>query len=545
MAGKPSNAKLDTTSAAFHVGRARRLIDIKDYDGALVCFSRAYLAGMSKDSMCYFYAEAFLGKGALDTALAFNFGIKAAKNPGLVVVALKQRAEIYTALGWKKDAAQVIDSLKTFLEDLRPFYIPGIVARLGADYTNRRERQQPWYPYQDPVADTIYRGPGIGGDVAATWSIPAGKLFLLRVGVNGSETSKYYRSTNSADSVNVSAGLIAGLQHKKSRLSLDYGIARSVDYIGEYLTQNTLALSMPVFGKLWQTYVSAGYMLELEAGNRTRSQTYWLLAYFTHPRPSGDALSLSIRGSGYFAPPLVTSESFHVMYVDNVNGSPVHHFAINSQTQSPTSDTITGYYMQLPQSYESNSIVKTGAALFSIPQNFVFTQNQMSISPLVEYKQPLILGLNADIGVQATVSYFPDKYLWATFNVGQTMLDTAPHDANMNYYLAFNEADGKYYWVKDLSNATSGEQYVGPVEAGRQYQKRRVDAEISGFMSVSRPVWKLGTVSLRFDCTKTYSTLRSERFLWWRVSDVDAPFPIPDWFYGLSVTWSFAFPARQ
>jgi len=184
---------------------------------------------------------------------------------------------IYSMLGWKKDVSAVMDSLIAFRETQRRIYIPDIAARLGVDYTNRRETQQPWYPYQDPVTDTTYKGPGIGGNIAVAWSIPAGRLFLAHVGLNGTETSKYYRSANSADSVNVSAGLSAGLQHRKSRLSLDYGIARNVDYIGEYLTQNTIALSMPVFGKFWQTYVSGGYMLELETAKRTPSQTRWLL----------------------------------------------------------------------------------------------------------------------------------------------------------------------------------------------------------------------------------------------------------------------------
>jgi hypothetical protein len=196
----------------------------------------------------------------------------------------------------------------------------------------------------------------------------------------------------------------------------------------------------------------------------------------------------------------------------------------------------------IPSIYENNSVIKSAASLFGISENFLFTQNQLSIAPLIDYKRPLGSGIFGNIGFQATVSYYPDMYRWVTFNVRQTMLDSAPapHDANGDYYLALNAADGNYYWVKDLENITSGQLYAGPVETGMQYEKRRVDAEFSGYFSLSRPLKKLGTFSLRFDCAKTYSTLRSERFLWWEVSDVNAPFAIPDWSFGASIIWNYA-----
>jgi len=543
-------AGTDTSSVPFLCEKGVRQLAQYDYDGALDCFARAFNAGMSKDSLCYFCAEVYLYKGALDTALGFNFGIKANSNRALVLLQLKQRAIIYAALGWKKDAQAVADSLLNFRQSRLRLLIPDVNARVGLDYTRRLEKQQPSFPYLGPLADTVYEGPGYGGSLSLRWTIPADREFRIRAGATGTETSKYYRSTNSADSVNLSMGVFAGLEHVRSGLALDVGVNRVIDYLGDYSTQNSIGLSYSKTGGAWLTYLTAGYEIELEAGMRTENQKCWAIGYFDQSYLSGKGFSVLVRGSGYFADPLRTTENFRVMYIDDVTQRPVQHYHVDAQTQSPTRDTIyinpvPIQQMSLPGIYMNNSLVKSAAELFSIGENSLYPQNQVSFAPEVTFKQPLVFGVTAGIGASISADYYTDLFRWVTFNIDKTDFDTTYfyHNFGTPLYIAFNNADGRYYLVRQLDNIGSGEQYEGPITVS-QHVKRRGDATLSAFVSLSRPVWKLGTFCLRADVAKTYSTLRRETFLWWKVSEVDAPFSIPDWSWGVSLTWNFNYSGQ-
>jgi hypothetical protein len=161
---------------------------------------------------------------------------------------------------------------------------------------------------------------------------------------------------------------------------------------------------------------------------------------------------------------------------------------------------------------------------------------------LLVYKLPLVFDLSASIGAGIAGDYYTERFTWASFLIDKSVKDTFLNDGKYNY-LAHNAADGNYYWVRKLDNITSGEQYGDPVTILRQ-EKRRADANLSLFMSLSRSVWKLGTFCLRGDVSKNYSTLRKEKFLFWQISDVDAPFSIPNWSYGVSLTWNFNYIAQ-
>jgi hypothetical protein len=268
------------------------------------------------------------------------------------------------------------------------------------------------------------------------------------------------------------------------------------------------------------------------------------VGYFDESYLSGKGFSLLIRGSGYFADPLRSTEYFRVMYVEDVTQKPVQHFYVNIPAQAPTSNPIpigTVPYL-LPATYENNSLVKSAGELFGIGDISLYPQNQVSLAPVIVYKRPVAFGVSASIGAGIAADYYTERFRWASFLIDKSVRDTFLNDWKY-YYLAHNAADGNYYWVKKLDNITSGEQYGDPV-AISQHEKRRVDADLSLFVSLSRPVWKLGTLSLRGDVGKTYSTLRKEIFLWWKVSDVDAPFSIPNWSYGVSLLWNFNYNAQ-
>jgi hypothetical protein len=342
----------------------------------------------------------------------------------------------------------------------------------------------------------------------------------------------------------MSLGLNAGLEHIPTGFSLDCGINRVIDYLGEYSTQNSVGLSYSKTTGRWMTYLTAGYEIELEAGMKTQNQQCWVMGYFDEAYQSGRGFSLLIRGSGYFADPLRSTEYFRVMYVEEVIQRPVQHYYVDVPAQAPTLNPIpiSPVPYLLPATYQNNSLVKSADDLFGIGDVSLYPQDQLSLAPLLVYKHPLAFDVSASIGAGIAGDYYTERFRWASFLIDKSVKDTFLNDGKY-YYLAHNAADGNYYWVKKLDNITSGEQY-GDKVAISQHEKRRVDANLSLFVSLSRPAWKLGTFCLRGDVGKTYSTLRKETFLWWQVSDVDAPFSIPSWSYGISLTWNFNYIAQ-
>jgi hypothetical protein len=538
-------AKADSMSTAAWCKKGLHALDRGAIDTALGYFGEASAAGLSRDSLYYFLSKAYILKGAYDTALAFNFGMKPSKAV-LVVRQLKQRSTIYAALGWKEESDAILDSLLRYREYRQSFFVPEILGSAGFDYEKQEKKAQPAFPYLGPVEKTTYVGPGYGGNLRLHWAVPAGRNFFIEADAFGSAASMYYRPATSMDSMNLSWGGNAGLVHTKSGLSLDYSLYRVVDYEGEYSTQNSIGVSRTKKGRQWLTFLSCGYGVDLMAGLAIKDQTFWLTGYFDRAAVIGKGFSALVNLSGYFAPPVITGEDFRVMYVDDVTTKPVQHYYVDFQANAPTTNPISigAVPFLLPKTYIDNSLALSAHDLFGISETGRYPRTYLSLSPQATFRQPLIFGFDLVAGAGVTGDYYPEKYRWTGFNIEYVAIDTAKWNRDSpSYYIAYNKADGRYYWVKALDNIGSGEQYGGPIAVDR-HEKLRLDAEGLLSLSLRRNFRRLGTFSIGANVSRNFSTLRAERFLWWQVSQVDAPFSMPAWSYGLTLNWNFVFSTK-
>jgi hypothetical protein len=538
-------AGADTVSSAALCARGQSALSRGSYSEALACFTAASSAGLPKDSLCYFLSSIYTAKGAYDTALAFNFGMKPATT-GLIVGQLLQRRAIYTALGWKKEAELISDSLMHYRQYRRVFFMPEIIANAGFDYQKQGKKEQETFPYQGPLDTIVSVGPGYGGGLSLHWAFPAGRKFSFNLDAAASAASMYYRPATSVDSMNISWGAGAGLLQKKTGLSLDLGMYRVVDYDRTYSTQNTIGISRTKRGRSWFTFFSGGYGIELLGGLAKKDQTCWLTGYFDQAAVTGKGLGLLVNASAYFAPPVVSDENFRVMYVEDISVKPVRHYYVDLQENVPSKTPIpigsVPYF--LPLTYLSNSLLEPAQNLSGIGPTSNYPRTYLSLSPRISFCQPLPLGLSLCLGAGITGDYYPEVYRWATFTIERSDVDTAYWNrSGPPYYLAYSNADGRYYWLLALDNIGTGEQYGGPVSVSR-YEKRRIDAEGSLSVSLRRKAGNFGTFSIGANVSKNYSTLRMERFLWWQVSHVNAPFPMPSWSYGLTLNWNYVFQAN-
>jgi hypothetical protein len=540
-------ASADSSSAIALCKKGTRALEQGGLDGALTYFTAASSAGMSKDSLYYFLSSIYFSKGAFDTALAFNFGMKP-RVQKLIVRQLEQRCRIYAALGWKEEADSVTDSLMTYAAYRRAFFVPAVIANAGIDYEKWMKKEQATFPYLGPLENMSSVGPGGGGNLRLHWAVPvAGRNFSIEAEAGGSAASMYYRPVTSVDSMNLSWGGMAGIVHKKSGLSLDYSLYRVVDYDGTYSTQNSIGISRIKKGRQWLTFVSGGYGIEFLGGLAKKDQTFWITGYADQAAVTGKGFSALVNLSGYFASPVTVNndEKFMVMYVEDIAARPVRHDSVDVQSQLPTSHPIPLNQFLFYRAYMDNSILMPASGLFGISEAGRYSRRYLSLSPQVTFRQPLPLGMVFSIGAGVSGDYYLERYRWATLNIDKSVIDTGYFTQvnGMPYYIAHNNADGQYYWVKSLDNIGSGEQYGGPITVS-QYEKQRCDAECSLSLSLRRAVWKLGTFSLGVNVSKNYSTLRRERFLWWQVSGVDAPFSLPAWSYGVTLNWNFIFSAN-
>ncbi len=533
-AAVPAHAKHDTSSVAFCCTKGLQQLDNAKFDDALYYFSRAFSAGMSKDSLCFFCAEVYFLKGALDTALGFNFGIKAARNRRLAVQQLKQRALIYAALGWKKDVEKIMDSLSNMPRSPQRPYIPDAGVRIGADYTERRELDQLSFPYDGPLEPQYFDGPGYDGYGYVRWQVPIGRQFLLKPSLEGLVTSKYYQTLTSRDSVNRSFGGGISLEHGPSGFSFDYGLRRLIDYAREYTTQNTFSLSRSKTRAGWTTVVSGGYDVETGAGSAKVNQRFWIIGHADQPTAGQRGWTFQFMASYFDAAPIrqlydtsnmVFPDSVNVMYVNDVHSSHVIHYQ-----NAASSDTVPRSFL----GYVLNS--SDNMAMLDYRS---YTQRQISVEPSAKYTVRLPLALSASLSCGTSLTYFSEPYSW---------LSTADPGGAYAYagrpIIVLSEKDQNYYWYMQPiqpTPATFTEVFGNTPVNKKTY---RTDLTIDLLLTVAHPLGSLGTLAFGLEASKNYSTLRKLKLFSWEISGQDAPFAVPDRSWSAGITWTYDFRSK-
>jgi hypothetical protein len=495
-------------------------------DEALGYLTAASSAGLSKDSLYYFLSSIYYAKGAYDTALAFNFGMKP-PSQNLAIRQIEQRYVIYKALLWDKDAEALNDSLMKIPAYRLRFLIPHISVRAGADYADRRETGEPDFPYGDATQIQQYAGPGYTGNVMVQWEVPLPRRFFLKTGVSGLVDSKYFRTAMSNDSVNRSVSLFASIEHTPTGLSLDYDIRRAIDFLGDYTTLNSMSLSRSRTGAKWLSLISLGYEDELGPHYERQDQRFWIVGYADQAPVKHRGWGFSMMASYYDALPLGYYETVNVMYVNNVHASPVVHYADASEKDTiPTPSNVSPYYLNS----ESN------AALIN---SSIFPQRQILITPSVTYCLPMPPACTTSISFGTPVTWYPDRYVWMDISNAENV---AVYSANR--IIVHNMEDGRYYWYENPITPTPASFTEVFSQTPLSWEeKRRVDASLDASLSVKRAVGAFGTVALEADVSKTYSTMRKEKIFGYPLSNTDAPFAIPDWSWSAGITWNYNFTA--
>ena len=530
----------DSNSISYYYKKGVGYLNKNNYIKALECFTKAHKLGMSLDSFYLLCSEVYLHSGALDTALVFNFGIKGKQNSDMSIKKYIQRAAIFSELGWEKE----ILALKDSLQNIKEYFIkaslsPLISLYFGSDYTHKKEKISLSFPYIGQECKNIFSGPGYSGNININWNIPLSRNMIVNLGTSAMNSSMYYRTSSSLDSVNILGGFNIGLKHQKIGAGIDYNFYRAIDYKKEYSTLNSLSFYFIKNSLKNYLYMSSGIDIELKAENKLESKRGWSVAYLNRNLAKNKTFSLLSRLSAYFAEPIIFNDSYRVMYVEDVSVRPVNHYYVDVLNQKSTLEVIpnSGIPYLLPTIYKNNSLIKSLEQLFGVPYLGYFSRNYISFSNTFGYKIPIIGTMFVSFFPCINLEYYPDNFSWTTFLINKAEHDTFLNDGIYNY-IAFNYADGKYYWVKKLDNITSGEEY-GPSVEFKSYTKQRIDLAFSFVLSLTRPLYNLGTITSSIEIKKNFSTLRKEKFILWNTSNIDAPFPVLNYSFGIIIRWNF------
>jgi hypothetical protein len=532
----------DTASAAYNCRKGLDMIGRCSYDDALYFFGRAASAGMSKDSLCFFLAQVYLSKGDFDTALVFNYGIGAKDNTALAIGKYKQRRAIYSGLGWDKDAKAAEDSLNRYPSYRFRYLVPDVIGRLGTDYSSMVEKEQKSFPDPGPLSDNRYAGFGYVGGCNVRWTVPFVKSLAAQAGIDASVASMYYRSSTAIDSVNASCGFFAGILHANTGAALEYGMRRVVDYLGAYSTQNSISLSRSRKGVRWFSYMSGGYEIEVGASLATENRKTWLLGYLDESIGTGKGFSFLFVASGFFAQPVrQDARGYQVMYVNDVRAATVVHLRDSAGAMVP-----------IERVFSSSATVKD-YKIKSVPLLFdykVFPQDQLQLNGGVSYFFPLRYRLTAGVSAGASCTYYPQRFEWSESWIADNEAIIDP--ATGMKRVAYSFKDGNYYGVKTLAPEADNiidwsafrEEYSSAPLFVRHFVKRRVDVSPSLALSLRRDFGVFGSLRVKGEVAKNFSTIKKASIAGWTISDVEAPFSIPDRSWAVSLVWNYSFSRK-
>ncbi|MBN1757174.1 MAG: hypothetical protein JW863_02585 [Chitinispirillaceae bacterium] len=499
-----SYGKSSVVSASGWFGKGLAAARKAEPDTALVCLKNAFSQGLSDDSLYYLWAEVYLYKGVLDTALALNYSVFADTTSALRSQVVKQRHMIYTSLGWKKEADALLDSLKGNL----PWYkkiIPECNLYLsGGGYleNNAVDKEYPNPRSSDSTA-TLSNGNGVAS-LRIGWRLPFGKMHGMQFGgkvrMAGSRFAIAASTSHLSDSAETSFGGYLNYTLLSDQLSLNYTFSRKRDFLDVRSFYHQVALRYAIIGAKWFGTVEAGYNYE----NPVREHYYYLMTWWNRMVGKRHDISWMLFLSGMTADPLMIKEQYS--YVHFRNG-------ILYSDSTFSRPLLTSLELIFPSNYgtlENDRI---------IPQSF------WGVNPTLRYEYQFSKRNSGGVGGNYQFTWYRENYTWVDFRYSMSDLPTTGifNPNQTESYLAFNTDDGKYYWVESITTVQNVSLDSQPVIFRSM---RRIDQAITLNLFYSHSFGQIGDLMFDLSIRRNFSNLIHS-----------APVDIERWYGAATLTW--------
>ncbi len=511
-----------TTASAHGVhedaySRGLTFLETRQWRPAIGAFIQSGKEGVSRDTVYYYMAEALIGEGSLDTALACNYVIDVAESSPLHLKALEQRYTIYTSLGITDEALKVFQQLpphSRFRKPARKHRFSITVGGIGG-YGGQSDWEQDIYPFnagREPVSQSD-RG-GLGRLYAvSSFNYPVWGRVILEAGLKLKAVKQY---DTFYDDVDV-GGYIKESNILIKNISVEYSYLK--DKVSEeyYSSLHSILCSWFLNYSGGLVYISTGADLSRSNISYNRYHDFWGLLYTGRSLRKGIELQVNLV-STYFS--LAPYYSFYPYPLTILNVEDID----NTQTPYYTDDAygefinVPGYDPRISTDYPNFTEVFIP---YSDTMNFSasLSREYININPSIGISINKF-GLIWKSVISGQLDIYPEMYHWFSSNTLQSDILSSNYSQDGSLWLARNRGDGQLYSINELN-------YPGPVLSSTfsavpiTFEKNEVYRRDwgGGFLFLiqkNMPRW--GELSLSVNVKRIWSTLGRQ-----------APVDIPKW----------------
>jgi hypothetical protein len=480
-------------------------------DSAIFYFIKSFSAGLSKDSLFYYWAEALLEKNVLDSSLAANFMINRNSDEKFKFKVLKQRQNIYNRLGWTNEATRIQDTLYSMPKYRYMRLLPDIECDVYTGYGKNAQ-----------VSDSSERwGDGSGGDVQKSENNISGGINLkttwqrkwneiLFSGGMAGTANRFKRDITSSkidgDSVDMSALLFGSLTGKSGIVTGKMFINRRFD--DSLFAGVAIEGGVAGYGK-WLPMLWSGALVNLKKDGTFANAQSWM--FLSIQKKIGcrsilnyqSILNLIIYRKTEFD----WQKNIDILYAENAHLQyPVFY---TDQTYTTVIDTSNIFI--IAKNIMASGTDSTISSVLRIPNSYFSFAPKTSFT--VFTKKPVKIGLGWRLNC-----YIGD-YQW----------DVITDDA---MYFVKSRADGRIYrisgdniTVKKADNeGLEINNEVSPVE---RYSLHRIDNALSADFSIQLFDGTIGSGTVRSTVLKNWSTVTGK-----------IPLDIQSWNISLFFEWN-------
>ncbi len=496
----------DSLSADYFLNQCLHFVSENKFDSAGICLDEARTAGLSKDSFFYYLSEMYIQKSALDTAIVFNYAIKATDNDSMHVKKFEQQYIIYSMLNLTNEANKASDSIKFHNSSLAKkdvFTLPKLSYGMTGDYEKTQSTQSD--------SNLLTSGFSYDLDCSIKWNLPWPKGDLFTIGADYSNNKSPEIQNLNSDSLAHTWGISFQINDIKS-YSLAYKFERRKNRLSYYSSCNSLHLTWikPITDKKGFT----GYSLMAnitQADSKVSDQIYGGYFFMEKPYSKKGSFGFSLNTYTVQMKNNLCFGNFRVLHVTDLDSTKQVFLKPSSldtikKPSGPKIESITKYHDSILANFTDTS--------FLISK---ITNSYFSLSPSISNTLLLFAGIKTKTEIEWTFTYYPDYYQVKN-----------PFNSLLSYqYIGKSLADNQLISLSDINNPSDRYNWQKITLS----KKRRIDNTLTLNISFEHAIWRLGTFTLNSVVEKNFSTLKG-----WTIIE------IPDWSWNISSSFILNFP---
>lgn len=511
-----------------YLNSADSLTKIAKYDDALFNYFLAYDQGLPRDSLFYFWAELYLNKGNLDSALAVNRSALDMGSPNLRKELLRQRYSIYVLLGADEQAMSIAEELNEKKTDHHFRISPFLNSNLLLKIENEKiKTPEPSFYTIDSTGD-YYTDEGLASlrlSGKLRFSALQNKFpdfsfgSIFQVKKNSSITA--LSAAKPFDSLIIESGGSFSIENIAGKSQIELRSTYNSDLNDVKRWNHGLIFSF--MAEKTGIFSIGGYTMTLQNGTEYDYQYGFLSFILDINRNSAlslsPALTFSCFASKHESISLGLPLSPQMLYfnVDALESDKIPLFYKDAQMRIPLdtsglngADNFISVLKYAPQIKNNSTPVMT---ILDLPLSYFHIEP--SVCAAVKLKRNWVF----KPGMKLSFDIYTELYKWYDFKIEE-----------LTYYMAVNYSDGSFYQIKGMNDNGSGDASIEVGDrVGTFYKKRRIDTALQWSVSFEHVFKRVGNMVFTLSVNKLWNNLPSS-----------CPVEKSNWSVSFNTDWNYS-----